>query len=229
MSTIYLIRHGQASFGADNYDQLSPIGYRQAAVTGKFLSRQALNIQQVVTGDMQRHRQTADHCLAEIGFNGERITDRKWNEFDHQAILAAYNPQYSDIAGVRKDIAHLPDPMPAFQRIFEEALGRWCSGQYDNEYPESWQQLIGRSMAGFESLVPQVEKGKTTLVFTSGGIISALMSHLLQIPLQQTLALQWLMPNCSISKIMVHKSRFTVSTLNEYSFLEMHEGLLTYR
>ncbi|MCH1491392.1 MAG: histidine phosphatase family protein, partial [Luminiphilus sp.] len=32
MASIYLIRHGQASFGSDNYDQLSPVGQRQADV-----------------------------------------------------------------------------------------------------------------------------------------------------------------------------------------------------
>ena len=30
MASLYLIRHGQASFGSDHYDQLSPLGQRQA-------------------------------------------------------------------------------------------------------------------------------------------------------------------------------------------------------
>ena len=30
MSEIYFVRHGQASLGARNYDQLSPLGWEQA-------------------------------------------------------------------------------------------------------------------------------------------------------------------------------------------------------
>ena len=29
MGTLYLVRHGQASFGSDHYDQLSELGRRQ--------------------------------------------------------------------------------------------------------------------------------------------------------------------------------------------------------
>ena len=34
MGTLYLVRHGQASFGADDYDQLSPLGHQQALRLG---------------------------------------------------------------------------------------------------------------------------------------------------------------------------------------------------
>ena len=32
MSEIYFVRHGQASFGSEDYDRLSPLGVRQAQV-----------------------------------------------------------------------------------------------------------------------------------------------------------------------------------------------------
>ncbi|EPM78754.1 hypothetical protein A249_34210, partial [Pseudomonas syringae pv. actinidiae ICMP 18804] len=38
MGSIYLIRHGQASFGADDYDVLSPVGIRQSRVLGAHLA-----------------------------------------------------------------------------------------------------------------------------------------------------------------------------------------------
>ena len=39
MGSIYLIRHGQASLGAANYDELSPLGVRQSQLCGEFLHR----------------------------------------------------------------------------------------------------------------------------------------------------------------------------------------------
>ena len=38
MSAIHLIRHGQASFGADDYDLLSALGERQARLLGESLA-----------------------------------------------------------------------------------------------------------------------------------------------------------------------------------------------
>jgi broad specificity phosphatase PhoE len=37
MGTLYLVRHGQASFGADDYDQLSALGRRQSVRLGEYL------------------------------------------------------------------------------------------------------------------------------------------------------------------------------------------------
>jgi broad specificity phosphatase PhoE len=36
MGQIYLVRHGQASFGSANYDQLSELGHEQARRTRNF-------------------------------------------------------------------------------------------------------------------------------------------------------------------------------------------------
>ena len=34
MGAIYLVRHGQAAFGTDDYDRLTEIGYTQAHLLG---------------------------------------------------------------------------------------------------------------------------------------------------------------------------------------------------
>ncbi|MGN5766348.1 histidine phosphatase family protein, partial [Acinetobacter calcoaceticus] len=39
MSTSYLVRHGQASFGAASYDQLSAKGEQQSQSAGEFLNK----------------------------------------------------------------------------------------------------------------------------------------------------------------------------------------------
>ena len=64
MTTIYLIRHGQASFGAKSYDQLSPNGELQAKLLGQYFNRILKEEPYVVTGSMQRHQQTAHLAVA---------------------------------------------------------------------------------------------------------------------------------------------------------------------
>ena len=60
MGAIYLVRHGQASFGAAEYDALSPLGVEQAGILGAALKQRGLSFDRIVSGPMRRHRQTAE-------------------------------------------------------------------------------------------------------------------------------------------------------------------------
>ena len=93
MSTIYLVRHGQASFGAADYDVLSERGQQQARVLGDAFARAKPRLHAVVSGDMQRHRQTARACLAEIGLTGPVTLPngetRKWIQDGDEIVFRA--------------------------------------------------------------------------------------------------------------------------------------------
>ena len=108
MSTIHIIRHGQASFGAQDYDQLSPVGYEQAAFLGDHINQLNLDIQDVVIGEMKRHAQTAESSLQKISFANPPIIDGRWNEYNHVEILSRYRPEYADIEFIKNEIIHLP-------------------------------------------------------------------------------------------------------------------------
>jgi broad specificity phosphatase PhoE len=58
MGNLYFVRHGQASFGADDYDQLSELGSRQSVRLGEYLAEKGLQFEAVYTGSLKRHIQT---------------------------------------------------------------------------------------------------------------------------------------------------------------------------
>lgn len=87
MTTIYLVRHGQASFGAESYDKLSPNGELQAKVLGQYFDKILKEAPYVIAGSMQRHQQTAHFALAESFPDVAVVTDHNWNEFNHQQVL----------------------------------------------------------------------------------------------------------------------------------------------
>ena len=60
MSVLTLVRHGQASFDSDDYDQLSDLGKQQARLLGKHWADQRLCIDRVYTGPRVRQKQTAE-------------------------------------------------------------------------------------------------------------------------------------------------------------------------
>jgi broad specificity phosphatase PhoE len=106
MATIYLIRHGQAQFGMEEYDALSPTGIEQAKILGKSFVERKIIPTKIISGAMKRHQQTMDYCLETDATrkSTEKITNDDWNEFDHRDIIAKYEPRYKDIEELKKDI-----------------------------------------------------------------------------------------------------------------------------
>ena len=105
MTTIYLIRHGQASFGAASYDQLSPNGELQAKLLGRYFDEILKEAPYVVAGSMQRHQQTAQLSLDECFPESEILTDSAWNEFNHQQVFARYEPRFNQPELLKQDVS----------------------------------------------------------------------------------------------------------------------------
>src|SRR4051812_44051919 len=59
MSMLSLVRHGQASFFSDNYDQLSPLGEQQARLLGEYWVRRGVRFDEIYTGPRVRQIETA--------------------------------------------------------------------------------------------------------------------------------------------------------------------------
>ena len=70
MGTLYLIRHGQASFGADDYDQLSELGMRQAVRLGEWFHGKGVQFSAVMTGSLKRHVQTLEGIAKGMQWDG---------------------------------------------------------------------------------------------------------------------------------------------------------------
>ena len=54
MGVLYLIRHGQASFGTDDYDRLSDLGHEQSRLAGRHLGGQGVHPIRIVHGQIGR-------------------------------------------------------------------------------------------------------------------------------------------------------------------------------
>ena len=83
MATIYLVRHGQASFGKENYDQLSPRGWEQGRILGRWLAGK-VEPGAVFGGNLQRHRETVEAITTGYGVSLPDMQVLEGvNEFDH--------------------------------------------------------------------------------------------------------------------------------------------------
>ncbi|NRR31791.1 histidine phosphatase family protein [Oxalobacteraceae bacterium] len=237
MGHIYLVRHGQASFGAANYDQLSTLGFEQARLLGQWFANCRQGFGRVVTGGMLRHRQSADSCIAELPKS--LLIDTEWSndpgfaEFDHHQVLIRHMPQFDEPDGIKNFMAQKDQPKQAFLLMFRAAMVRWMGGEHDADYDEPWPAFRARCIAALTRLCaePAPADGKgSTIVFTSGGTISTLVQHVLGLSDVKMMEMNLTLANGGVTRLSHHHGQLGLSYLNNYAHLEWlgEPGSVTY-
>ena len=218
MSQVLLVRHGQASWGADDYDVLSDLGARQATVLGEVLRARGLQADVLLHGAMKRQRETA-RMLGEAAGWGAWTEDVSWDEMNHEEVLARQPHTFAGDTPTRRE----------FQAWFEAATDRWTAGGHDHEYAESFADFSERVLGGLDRLVRHLGSGGTAVVVTSGGPISRVVTELLGGGLDVYRRIAPVVVNTSVTKVVVGERGATLVSLNEHGHLETHPDLLTYR
>ena len=221
MGRLLLVRHGQASWDAEDYDVLSEAGWEQSRLLGRALTAGGIVPDAVVRGGMRRHRETAEACLSELSYAGQVTVDPGWDEFDHVAMLAAHPAPFE---GRRPSKAE-------FQEWFETATDRWTAGGHDEEYAESFGAFTTRVGEALRRTAEATEG--TTLVVSSGGPISwAAASLLADEPDVAGRLWRRLNPVCvnsGVTRVITGRRGLTLVGFNDHSHLDGAEGMLTYR
>ena len=229
MATIYLVRHGQASFGKENYDQLSPRGWEQGRILGRWLAGK-VEPGAVFGGNLQRHRETVEAITTGYGVS---LPDMQvlegLNEFDHLEVVERLRPEWADKQVMARDLASFPKPARAFQQAFEKAVTRWVSGEFDQEYSETWNGFRQRVGHALDQLI-ELADGADVIVSTSGGPIAVIAQRLLELSDHKALEMNNVIANTSVSRILYSGPRRSQAVFNNYSHLEAEDpALVTFR
>lgn len=202
MARLYLVRHGQASFGTHDYDRLSSVGAHQAQQAGRYLATVATNELRIVSGSLVRQRDTAAEIARCLPASHVVQIDERLNEIDIDPHLAP--------------------------NLMKRAFLRWqSSSSHPVHTPEDWTMFASRVRAALEHLVRTSHRGETTIVVSSGGVISTVVQQVLALPPQSVYSLFEVMRNCSVTCLLHDRERISLSSFNECSYLATE--LLTYR
>jgi broad specificity phosphatase PhoE len=215
VAVIHLVRHAQASWGSQNYDQLSEQGYEQGATLGRSWADAAFAPVVRVSGALQRHRQTAESALATAGLPLEVEVDEDWNEIDTRELMVLAYPDLDANPPGLRDAARKDAYLDAFVR----AVRRWTGGRYDDEYTLTFRSFIDTVMAALDRVAARLPPGEDAVVFTSGGPVSACAAALLGDP-----ALLWpqfctTVVNASVTKVVVRSDGLRLLSFNEHAHL----------
>ena len=209
MGQIFVVRHGQASFGADDYDVLSETGEEQARVVGRSLAH--LEPDLVVHGSLVRQRRTAELASEAAGWTAPLREDRRWNELESLAQFAAVSGSPDGLTGGE------------FQAWYDAAMARWTDGEHDADYTESYVAFRDRAHAA----LMEVASAGTVVAVSSGGPIAAIVTVLLD---GGAATYSRLLPgilNAGITRVISGRRGLTLLTFNEHQHLA--PDLITHR
>ncbi|MBH3426502.1 histidine phosphatase family protein [Pseudomonas alkylphenolica] len=236
MGSIYLIRHGQASFGADDYDVLSPVGIRQSEALGEHLAHVGIRLVRCVAGDLRRQQDTARLALAAMQRTGCAVpqvdTDNAFNELDADAVIRTLLPGLlADEPEARHILRNGAQHRSEFQRLFALMIQRWHDGEYDCDDIESWATFVERVNGGLQRVLAQAASGDNVAIFTSGGTITALLHLVTRITASQAFALNWQIINTSLSQLKYRGREVTLASFNSQAHVQLLRApeLITYR
>ena len=206
MTEIYFVRHGQASFGAEDYDRLSPLGHQQAAWLGHYFRDHELDFDHVIQGSLRRHRETAAGIAAVFNMPAAE-TDPRFDELHYNPLEAAY---------IRATGIDAPSDRAAFLTHFPPMFSAWAAGEIAPE---------AESYAAFEARVQRaldacLSPSRRVLVITSGGVIGGALRGVLGLSARATADLLINIHNASVHRLVSEAGQLRLSLFNASPHLD---------
>lgn len=234
MASIYLVRHGQASFGADDYDKLSPLGCRQAQVLGEYFRDGGIHFDAAYSGDLLRQRETAELVLASQPDRVSHIIDPRFNEIQNDEQLHHLLPE---VIARQPEVQGYVDQLgssKSYQKVIEVVFNYWVSEQCRNTEVQSWREYAGNVGAALRAVIEAQGSGKTVAIFTSGGTVATLVGQVLGLGGESTYQFYEPVFNCSVSQLFYSGDKVSLSYFNDQSALrllgqQLEENLISYR
>ena len=224
MQTITLVRHGQASYGTDNYDQLSPLGHEQSQILGRYFHQIRAQFDAVYTGKMVRHHETAQQILDNMPTQANEFTQiSHFNEFDFEAVINAY------LSYANTSMPSRNAPRAEFYRLLKRAMLAWSNDQLSG-LPETWLEFQSRVVNGIAHIIDQSPDAKHILIATSGGAIAMLKGHTLGLSVDKLVETNLQIRNASFHQYLVSSSQTFETSFNQIPHLELegNNALVTY-
>jgi broad specificity phosphatase PhoE len=235
MSDIYLVRHGQGSFGSANYDQLSELGREQSRLTGEHFAALGIRLDAIYAGTLKRQHETAElFARAYAGETGTPlpvVSEPAFNEYEGDVILKHFAAGLSPEELERAGFPALMRDRTKFQLFLERAARAWVDGTLVAEAILPWTGFHGRIVEALDRLRREHGRGKSFLIASSGGVIGTIVAHVLGLANHVGIELNWAVHNASITRLIYSGERVSLSSFNALPHLERadRKQLITYR
>ncbi len=227
MGNIFLVRHGQASFGADDYDQLSALGAQQCQRLGAFWQQRGQGFGAVFRGTLKRHVQSLDAITESMGgppagmVCGDGPSARPGlNEYDSHALIGALNlpplPRETDANVAREHFRQL--------RL---GLTAWMQGELVPHGMPSFVEFQAGVVTALNEAHTASRIGDVLMV-SSGGPISVALAHVLKAPHDTAIALNMRLRNSAVCQLATTARGFDLTAFNALPHLHDEPAMMSH-
>ncbi|MGD0274664.1 MAG: histidine phosphatase family protein [Syntrophales bacterium] len=231
-----MVRHGQASFGRDNYDELSEKGIEQSRILARYWLKTGVETDAIYSGEMVRQRNTAKEVMKIWTEAGLALPElqflKEFNEYDSKALILSHlEDLIREDPSVNDDLKIIYTDKKAFQRIFEKIIAKWSTETLYKPGIQTWDEFKKTIDTGIQKVLVDNGRSKNIVIFTSGGAISASVQFAMGLSDAETVRIAWKIINSSVSKFLYNEERITLTGFNSTAHLDLEKdpGLITYR
>ncbi|MGH8831082.1 MAG: histidine phosphatase family protein [Polaromonas sp.] len=221
MGNLYLVRHGQASFGAADYDQLSALGHQQSLRLGEYFKDKGLTFDAALTGTLNRQIQTFAGICEGMGSELKALPWEGLNEYDSAAVIAAIHPHPLEKADTPEMYRH-------HFRLLRDGLTQWMAGVVSPRGMPSYTEFVAGVTGALDHI--RTSYDGNVLLVSSGGPISTAVGHVLGTSPETTIELNLRIRNCSVTEFAFTPKRHMLVTYNTLPHLDgpEHASWVTY-
>ena len=214
MASLYLVRHGQASFGSADYDRLSSTGVRQCELLGAYLHVRGRRFDGVLRGSLRRHQQSLAAISSALPGLPSALEWPGLNEYDSEAIVRAVR----DIDRDPLPSPHTPDGYRQHFRVLKTGLAAWMAGQVQPVGMPSWPDFEAGVVGALDHVRSSFE-GDVLLV-SSGGPIATAVASVLAAPPATVIDLNLRLRNSALTEFAFTPKRHMLLSFNSLPHLD---------
>jgi broad specificity phosphatase PhoE len=219
MGNLYLVRHGQASFGAADYDMLSPRGHQQSERLGAYFRQTGLQFDAVLTGTLRRHAETYAGICKGAGWEPQALLWPGLNEYDSEAVIGAIHPH-------KLQKPDTPEMYRHHFRLLRDGLQQWMAGVVNPKGMPSYTAFREGVVSALDHVRTQCQGN--VLIVSSGGPISTAVGHVLGTTAETTVELNLRIRNSAITEFVYNPKRHALVTFNTLPHLEDQPDWVTH-
>jgi broad specificity phosphatase PhoE len=212
MGSLYLVRHGQASFGAADYDQLSDIGREQCRHLGAYWRDRGQRFDAVFTGTLRRHAQSLAGIVEGYGDALPAVALPGLDEYDSEAVVRAIHPgplvAPQDAEAVKQHF-----------RLLRQGLLAWMRGETRPAGMPSHAEFAA-GVADALARVLALGVGRQVLIVSSGGPISTAVAQVLACPPEACVELNLRLRNSALTEFAFNPKRHHLVSFNTLPHLD---------
>ncbi|MCC6196223.1 MAG: histidine phosphatase family protein [Burkholderiales bacterium] len=222
MSVLWLLRHGQASFGAATYDALTELGERQAVATGDHFVRAGARFDEVQVGPKRRHAATAAGVLAALpGAPAPApVPAPRLDEFAEATEILRAAEEVCGLTAAQMSALSRNEQL----RHYDTTIAAWTQGRVRLGARPSAAAFRREVADWLRELTGHTQRGRTVLAVTSAGVIAAAAAEVLELPVDRMAQFMRVLRNASLTEIAFSAGRVSLVSFNGVTHLPLELG-----